>query len=99
MKLNDETETVKKAATGDGAALARVSVHLQKIVSDYQAHSTREIAEGHGRIEAKRLSLIALAFYPESQVQKFDLLQEEMIKQTVKYETSKEKEAWLLARN
>ena len=82
MKLLNENETIKQALNSDGAALARIATHLQQIVNNYANHSTREIAENHAHIEAKRLSIIALTFVSAEKVEVFDLLQIEMIKQS-----------------
>lgn len=79
--LENEIETIKLAVNGDGAALARVGAYLQKWVTENERRSTREIAEGHARIEARRLSIIALAYASKKQVEDFDVIQMEIIKQ------------------
>jgi hypothetical protein len=81
IQLENEKETIKNAVFGDGAALARVCKYLQSIVINYSKHSTREIAENHAKIEAKRLSIIAIAFAKKEQITAFDILQNEMINQ------------------
>lgn len=82
-RLENENETVKLAANGDGAALARVGTYLQKWVTENEKRSTRDIAEGHAIIEAKRLCIVALALIKDSKrVDTFEMLLLEMIKQT-----------------
>lgn len=79
--LDNEDETIKLAVNGDGAALARVGTYLQKWVKSIERNSGRESAENHAKIEARRLSIKALAYASNEKVKDFDLIQEEIIKQ------------------
>ena len=73
MRLENETETIKKATTGDGAALAKISNHLQRMAKEWGAD--------HARIEAQQFVIISIAFLHHDQLEGFRNLLTEMINQ------------------
>ena len=72
----DDKKTIEKAVQGDGTALAKLTEYLQSM--------TRFWGADHARIEAKAISIIALGYAKFDKVVVLDMLQEEMIKQTLK---------------
>jgi hypothetical protein len=74
--LKDDKLTIQKAVLGDGAALALLTEYLQSM--------TRCWGADHARIEAQRISIVALGYAKEDKVKVLDMLQEEIIKQTDK---------------
>ncbi len=73
MRLENEIETIKKATTGDGAALANISNHLQRMAKEWGAD--------HARIEAQQFVIISIPFLHHDQLEGFRNLLNEMINQ------------------
>ena len=73
MRLENETETIKKATTGDRAALAKISNHLQRMAKEWGAD--------HARIEAQQFVIISIAYLHNDQLEGFMNLLNGMINQ------------------
>lgn len=71
MRLENETETIKKAINGDGEALGIISNHLQRMAKEW--------GSDHARIEVQRFVIISIAFLHNDQLDGFKMQLYEMI--------------------